>query len=172
MIIREVTLDDAAQMLAIYAPHVETSAVSFELELPSIEEFQQRIQSYTAKYPWYVACVENQIVGYAYASAYRERKAYQYCVETSVYIAENAQQRGIARALYTTLFDALKQRGFTQAFAVITQPNEKSVAFHQSQGFESFALFEKVGYKFEQWHDVLWMRKYIQKDERLSDSRT
>ncbi len=164
MIIREVTLNDAARMLAIYAPHVEASAVSFELELPSIEAFQERIQAYTSTYPWYVAVENDSILGYAYASSYRERKAYQYCVETSVYIDASSQQKGIARALYNRLFEELAKRGFTQAFAVITQPNEKSVAFHQSQGFESFALFEKVGYKFDQWHDVLWMRKYIHRD--------
>lgn len=162
MIIRDVTLDDAERILEIYAPHVVASAVSFELELPDINSFKERIRAYTSKYPWFVAIENDVIVGYAYASAYRERKAYQYCVETSVYVAEEAQQRGVAKKLYDTLFDALKKAGFTQAFAVITQPNEKSVAFHSAQGFESFALFEKVGFKFDQWHDVLWMRRFIQ----------
>lgn len=164
MIIREVALHDAARILEIYAPHVVESAVSFELELPTIAAMQERIAAYTATYPWYVAEEEGRVIGYAYASSYRERKAYQYCVETSVYIDASSQQKGIARALYNRLFEELKQRGFAQAFAVITQPNEKSVAFHQSQGFESFALYEKVGYKFNRWHDVLWMRRWIKLD--------
>ena len=162
MIIREVAKEDAARICEIYAPHITHSAVSFELEVPSIEAMQERIAAYTAAYPWFVAIVDDNIVGYAYASSYRERKAYQFCVETSVYIDESAQKKGIASALYQRLFEELKRRGFAQAFAVSTQPNEKSEAFHKSQGFESFAVFEKVGYKFNQWHDVLWMRRKIQ----------
>ncbi len=158
---RDVRPSDAERITAIYAPHVESSAVSFELTVPSISTMQQRIELYTAKYPWIVAEENGLVIGYAYASSYREREAYRYCVETSVYMDEKATRKGVASKLYDALFLQLSESGFKQAFAVITQPNDQSVAFHRANHFEEFALYEKVGYKFDQWFDVLWMRRWI-----------
>lgn len=159
--IRNVRSTDAEAILRIYAPYVLESSVSFELELPSIEAMQQRIHDYTQKFPWFVACDGDKIIGYAYASTYRERAAYRFNVETSVYIDTNYQKAGIATQLYEILFDELKKLNLHQAFAVITMPNEKSEQFHRKFGFESFAIFKEVGFKFNQWHDVLWMKKSI-----------
>lgn len=159
--LRNVQPEDAVRIREIYAPHVADSAVSFEIAIPDMEVIRERIVQYTSKYPWIVALENNRIVGYAYASSYREREAYRFCVETSVYIDETSTRKGIASLLYDALFSQLKMAGFTQAFAVITQPNERSVAFHKKHGFEAFALYEKVGFKFEKWYDVLWMRKWI-----------
>lgn len=159
--LRSVRTSDAERIAEIYAPHVENSAVSFELVAPTGEAMEQRIQSYTEKYPWIVAEEDGIIIGYAYASSYREREAYRYCVETSVYIDEKATRKRVASQLYNELFNQLSKAGFKQAFAVITQPNDRSVAFHKANHFEPFALYEKVGYKFDQWYDVLWMRRWI-----------
>ena len=159
--LRHVQMQDAEQMLGIYAPYILDNVVSFEIKLPSIEEFQERIKIYTSKYPWLVAEENGRIIGYAYASTYREREAYKYCVETSVYVANDAQRKGVAKKLYDQLFEELKKLELHQAFAVITLPNDKSVAFHAACGFISFATFPEVGFKFNQWHDVHWMRKVI-----------
>lgn len=159
--IRHVRSTDAESILRIYAPYVLESSVSFELELPSVATMQQRIHDYTQKFPWLVACDGDKVIGYAYASTYRERAAYQFNVETSVYIDTNYQQSGIATQLYAALFVKLKEMNLHQAFAVITMPNEKSERFHRKFGFESFAIFKEVGFKFNQWHDVLWMKKHL-----------
>ena len=161
MTIRNVRSADAEAILRIYAPFVLDSAVSFELELPSVEDMQKRIAHYTEKYPWIVAEENGEVIGYAYASSYRERLAYQYNVETSVYIDQQHQRKGVAKKLYDELFSILKEKGFYQAFAVITMPNEKSEAFHKANNFNSFAVFENVGFKFNQWHNVLWMARKI-----------
>lgn len=161
--IRNVQLNDAEQMLGIYAPYILENAVSFEIVVPSVEEFKSRIESYSKKFPWLVAIHKEEVVGYAYASTYREREAYKFNVETSVYIKPNFQQKGVAALLYADLFQKLKDQNIHQAFAVITLPNPKSIAFHKAMGFESFATYEEVGFKFNQWHDVHWMRKYLTK---------
>jgi L-amino acid N-acyltransferase YncA len=161
MHIRIAQQQDVEQMLRIYAPHVTEGSASFELELPSVEAFSDRLHHYTQLHPWLVAVQQDEVMGYAYASPYRERKAYQWCVETSVYVHPNHQQSGVARALYTQLFSILHELRLSQAYAVITLPNPSSEAFHTKMGFIPFAVYEKVGYKFNQWHDVLWMKKEI-----------
>ena len=161
MKIRPVVSGDAAALAAIYAPHVRDSAVSFEYDAPGAEEMAARISTYTARFPWLVAEEDGHVLGYAYATPYRERKAYQFSCESSVYVAEGCHQRGIASALYTALFDQLQQRGMRWVYAVITLPNEPSERFHARQGFSSFAIFKKTGFKFGQWHDVLWMEKQL-----------
>ncbi len=158
---RPVDPADAAALAAIYAPHVRDSAVSFEYDAPGAEEMAARIRTYTARFPWLVAEEDGQVVGYAYATPYRERKAYQFSCESSVYVAEGYQQRGIASALYDALFAELQQRGMRWVYAVITLPNEPSERFHARKGFSSFAIFKRTGFKFDRWHDVLWMEKQL-----------
>lgn len=167
--LRSATPADVDQMLHIYAPHVIEGSASFELVLPTAEAFAERITKYTQLHPWLVAEVQGEVVGYAYAAPYRERKAYQWCVETSVYVHPNWQHHGVANRLYTKLFAILKELGLFQAYAVITLPNAASEAFHEKMGFTRFAVYEKVGYKFNQWHDVLWMKKEIASFERVND---
>jgi L-amino acid N-acyltransferase YncA len=157
-IIRVATKNDAAGMLEIYAPFILNSGITQETEVPSAEEFQQRIISNLEERPWLVCEIDNEIAGYAYAGKHRDRKGYQWCTEPSVYISEKYVGFGIANALYTALFDILKIQGYVNAYAVITLPNDRSIAFHKKFGFEYLTTYEKIGYKLGQWHDVGWMQ--------------
>jgi L-amino acid N-acyltransferase YncA len=160
--IRTATPADATVLREIYCPYVETTAISFEIEVPSIEEFQRRISVAVEGWSWLVAEVDGRQVGYAYASAHRAREAYRTSVETSVYVCEDYQRQGIGRVLYTQLLDELCERGFGSAFAAITLPNDASVGFHESLGFELIGVFPRVGRKFGAWHDVAWFYRSIQ----------
>jgi phosphinothricin acetyltransferase len=166
--IRAATPADAPVLLEIYRPYVETTAVSFELEVPSLEEFERRISVAVAGWSWLVAVTSGRLVGYAYGSAHRARAAYRTSVETSAYVHPDYFRQGIGRALYTRLLDELGERGFGSAFAGITLPNDASVAFHESLGFERIGVFPRVGRKFGRWHDVAWFYHPIQDSVRGS----
>ena len=159
--IRVATKDDAAGMLEIYAPFILDSGITQETELPSLEDFQQRIISNLEERPWLVCEINSEIAGYAYAGKHRDRKGYQWCTEPSVYISEKYFGVGVANALYAALFDILKIQGYVNAYAVITLPNERSIAFHKKFGFEYLTTYKKIGYKLGQWHDVGWMQYEI-----------
>ena len=156
--IRVASEADAHALLAIYRPYVEHTAVSFELVPPSIEEFASRIRKAVV---WLVAEAEGRCAGYAYATSHRDRPAYRWSVETSVYVHEDFHRRGIARALYGKLLDRLRARGLCNAFAGVTLPNEPSVALHRSVGFEPVGVFKAVGRKFGAWHDVAWFQRAL-----------
>lgn len=156
MFIRLATPADAQGILNIYAPYIETTSLTFETITPTKKEFAERMRQYLENWPWLVCETDGKIVGYAYASRYRERVAYQWSVECSVYIHNDFQKTGVGRALYSALFAILQQQGFNNVYAVINLPNEKSVAFHESIGFRYFATYEKVGYKLGQWKNVGW----------------
>lgn len=162
MTIRFATLNDASGILTIYAPFITSSTVSFEYEVPTVAEFAGRIQTIQQQYPYLVAETNERISGYAYASKHRDRTAYQWSVETSVYIHPDGHRQGIARQLYTTLFDLLRQQGYYSAYAGITLPNLKSEAFHRTMGFEPVGVYKNIGYKMGAWHDVAWFQKPIQ----------
>ena len=157
-IIRLATKDDAAGMLEIYAPFILNSGITQETEVPLVEDFQQRIISNLEERPWLVCEINNEIAGYAYAGKHRDRKGYQWCTEPSVYISEKYFGFGIANALYTALFNILKIQGYVNAYAVITLPNDRSIAFHKKFGFDYLTTYKKIGYKLGQWHDVGWMQ--------------
>jgi len=159
--IKEATRDDAAGMLEIYAPFILNSGITQETEVPSVEDFQQRIISNLEERPWLVCEINNEIAGYAYAGKHRDRKGYQWCTEPSVYISEEYFGRGVAHALYTALFDILRLQGYVNAYAVITLPNARSIAFHKKFGFDYLTTYKKIGYKLGQWHDVGWMQYEI-----------
>jgi len=159
--LRLATEKDAPGILAIYAPYIESTSFTFETGTPTKEAFEERIRTYLQNWPWLVCEVDGVIAGYAYATRYRERTAYQWCTESSVYIHDDFQRGGIARALYTGLFEILKRQGFRNIYAVINLPNDKSVAFHESCGFEYFATYEKVGYKLGKWKNVGWWRLIV-----------
>ena len=159
--IRTASIDDTSALLEIYRPYIETTVVSFELDVPSLEEFSARIQNAVNQWSWLVAEVDHEIVGYAYGSMYRARAAYAYSVEISAYVKTTHHRSGIARALYTQLFAELKTRGFVSAYAGIALPNEPSISFHRGFGFQPIGVFPKVGYKFDQWHDVAWLYRPI-----------
>ena len=159
--IRVATKDDAAGMLDIYAPFILNSGITQETEVPSVEDFQKRIIANLEERPWLVCEIDGQVTGYAYAGKHRDRKGYQWCTEPSVYISEKYFGAGIADALYTALFDILKLQGYVNAYAVITLPNDRSIAFHKKFGFEYLTTYKKIGYKLGQWHDVGWMEYEI-----------
>jgi L-amino acid N-acyltransferase YncA len=154
--IRLVTESDAAALLEIYAPYVSGTSITFETEVPDAASFGKRISHYLDFCPWLVSESDGVITGYAYASRYRERVAYQWSVECSVYIHPSFMRYGLASALYKTLFDILRVQGFRNVYAVINLPNERSVALHERLGFRYFATYEKVGYKLGQWKNVGW----------------
>ena len=147
---------DAQGILAIYAPIVRDTTISFELEPPSIEEMQDRIATTLQRYPWLVCESQEQILGYAYASRHRERAAYQWSADVSVYVEAGARRRGIARGLYEPLLGILKDLGYYSALAGIAQPNVASVAFHETMGFQPVGIYRNIGYKLGSWHDVGW----------------
>lgn len=149
-------LSHAQQIRDIYAPFVTDGFVTFETEVPDIETFETRIAGYTQKYPWLVMEEQGNVLGYAYASAYRERIAYQWVVECSVYVHASQRNRGIAARLYRALFDLLAVQGVYKVYAVITVPNEQSTGFHEKMGFSWFATYKNVGYKAGKWCDVGW----------------
>lgn len=157
-LIRLATPGDAAGILAIYAPYIQNTSFTFETEVPSVEEFAERIRTYLLNWPWLVCEVDGAIAGYAYATRHRDRTAYQWCTESSVYIHDDFQKAGIGKALYTALFEILKRQGFNNVYAVINLPNERSVAFHENTGFSYFATYEKVGYKLGKWKNVGWWK--------------
>ena len=156
--IRVATPGDAAGILAIYAPYIEQTSYTFETDIPSKEAFAERIRNNLLQWPWLVCEADGIITGYAYASRHRERTAYQWSTECSVYIHDNYQRFGIARVLYFALFEILQKQGFYNVYAVINLPNEKSVSLHEKMGFNWFATYEQVGYKLGQWKNVGWWR--------------
>ncbi len=156
--IRIVQPSDATGILDIYAPYIQNTSFTFETEVPSINEFSERIRQYLVQYPWLVAEIDGKIAGYAYAVRYRERTAYQWSVESSIYIHDDHQRSGIATMLYSVLFEMLKAQGFRNVYAVINLPNDRSVAFHEKCGFTYFATYEQVGYKLGKWKNVGWWR--------------
>ena len=124
--------------------------------MPTKENFEHRIVTYQENWPWLVYETEGVIAGYAYATKHRERAAYQWCVESSVYVRKNFQQKGIAKSLYSALFAILKYQGCRNVYAGITLPNEKSVAFHEKFGFAWLADYTNIGYKLNRWNTVSW----------------
>jgi len=161
MSIRPVTEADLPEMLAIYAPYVENTTISFEYSAPSLEEFSGRYHRFSTQFPWLVYEENNTVLGYAYAAPAWERTGYAWCAESSIYLAPSAQRRGIGRALYQALEKILTCQGYRILYAVITQENAPSVAFHSSLGFQICARFPSCGYKMDKWLDVVWMEKEL-----------
>ena len=159
MRLRAATPDDAAAIAHIYAHYVTASAVSFETDAPDAAAMRARIEAGGTLYPWIVAEEEGAILGYAYATRFRERPAYRFTVETTVYLRAGAAGRGLGSRLYAPLLATLEAQGFTQAVAAITLPNEASVRLHERLGFTPAGTYRQVGWKLGGWHDVgLWQR--------------
>ena len=159
--VRNVTLNDAQELVDIYSYYVLNTTITFEYETPSMDEFKQRIQKITQKYPYLVATLDDKIIGYAYATSYKERAAYDWSVETTVYVKNDKHGLGVGKKLYTQLEQALKEKNIVNMLACITYPNPKSIDFHTKFGFEKVGHFPKVGYKFNEWRDIVWMQKII-----------
>lgn len=157
--IRLATMEDSCWLLGIYAPYIYNTAVTFECDVPTVEEFSERIKKISGVYPWLVCEINDCIAGYAYASQHSERSAYQWSVNLSVYIKNEYQKKGLANALYITLFELLKLLGYFNAYAGITLPNIKSERFHESLRFKPVGVYHHVGYKLGEWHDVIWYQR-------------
>lgn len=156
MTLRLATPADADGIAAIYAPVVRDTAISFEAEPPSASEMAARLAATLPRFPYLVAEEVGRVVGYAYAGPHRARTAYAWAVETTIYLAPEAQGRGVGRALYRALLGILRAQGFASAFAGATLPNEASVRLHRALGFEDVGVFRRVGFKHGRWHDVWW----------------
>jgi phosphinothricin acetyltransferase len=160
-IIRPIRATDAEATLAIYAPYVQNTIISFEYEVPTLSDWENRIRTNTNDYPWLVCEHNGQIVGYAYGSKHRYRTAYSWSPESTIYLAENYHGRGIAVVLYQTLFSLLRLQGYFNVYAGVGLPNKKSESFHQALGFEEIGIFKKVGYKLGNWHDTRWFQLHL-----------
>jgi L-amino acid N-acyltransferase YncA len=147
---------DAAAVAAIYRTAVEGSHISFEEQAPTQSEMAERMRSVLARTPWLVAEVDRDVIGYAYASPHRDRAAYRWSVDISVYVAERHRGEGIGRALYDALLAYLSRQGFVNVFAGIALPNAGSIALHESIGMRLIGIYERVGFKLGRWHDVAW----------------
>jgi L-amino acid N-acyltransferase YncA len=153
---RVATADDAGQVLEIYAPFCVATPISFETEAPSIEEISRRIASTLEFFPWLVALEGDRVLGFAYASRHRERAAYRWSADVSVYVRDEARGKGVGRALYTSLFAILRLQGIHNILAGITLPNGASVALHEVMGLRPIGLYSRIGFKCGEWHDVGW----------------
>jgi L-amino acid N-acyltransferase YncA len=147
---------DAAACAEIYRPYVLNSVISFETDPPTVEQMAVRIAAAQVQHEWLVLEVDGEVAGYAYAQHFNPRAAYQWSVETSIYVAQDRRRLGGGRMLYAELLSRLSTRGFRRAFAGIAQPHEASNAFHEAFGFRPVGRYQRVGWKLGAWHDVEW----------------
>ena len=157
--IRPGTAADAAACRAVYAPYVLRSTVTFEDAVPSEQEMGARITRALDSHAWVVAERAGRVVGYAYAGPVKERAAYAWSSEVSVYLADEARGQGLGRALYEALFAALAERGYVRLLAVVALPNEPSLALHRALGFREAGRLERIGFKHGRWRDVAWLQR-------------
>ena len=159
--LRIATGSDVPQILAIYAPYVTDTTITFEYDVPTAEEFMHRFQTITAQYPWLVWEEQGQILGYAYASAPYARAAYAWCAEPSIYLRPEARGRGIGRRLYAALEAILSLQGYQVLYTLVTSENSGSLAFHHKLGYITRVDFPDCGFKFGRWLGVTWMEKRL-----------
>ena len=166
--IREATLDDAERLLEIYAPYITETAVSFEYEVPSVDDFKERIKNIKEKYPYLVCEKDDLVVGYVYASAYSEREAYDWTVGTSIYVDKKYRRMGVGSLLYRHLEDSLKKMGIENLLAGVAYCEREdeyltkdSYKFHLREGYVMAGDLKDVGKKFDRHYDLLWMQKKI-----------
>ena len=168
MKIRTAEIEDAEQLLEIYAPYVKETAITFEYEVPSLDEFMERISNISVKYPYLVIEQDGEILGYAYAGMFHERKAYDWAVEVSIYLKKDKRGNGLGKKLYDMLERVLKEQNILNVNACIayTEHEDKyltngSEKFHEHMGYRLVGKFTKCGYKFDRWYDMIWMEKHI-----------
>lgn len=166
--IRIATPDDAKELLAIYAPYVRGTAISFEYGVPSVEEFRNRIETTLKEYPYLIALIDGRIVGYCYASTFHHREAYKHATEVSVYVAQDSHGMGIGRALYAKLEEMLVKQNVFLMYACTTYTDrdddklpKTSPQFHEHLGFKLVGEHTNCGYKFDKWYSVRWYEKWI-----------
>ena len=173
--VRAAAPEDAEQLLETYTPFVisedsSLSNVSFELAAPDVEEFRQRIQDSSKQFPYLVGEVNGQILGYVYCHPYRERLAYQWAVEVTIYLAPAGQGKGLGRLLYETMEKLLCLQGVTMAYSCITVGNDHSIKMHEALGYRLIGTFTNSGYKNGQWLDTVWLEKQLQPCPKQPDN--
>ncbi|SPM36070.1 L-amino acid N-acyltransferase YncA [Mycobacterium rhizamassiliense] len=156
--VRQASAQDAAACIAIYRPYVENTAISWELEVPSVEEMAARITAARTTHEWLILEDDGQAIGFAYGHTLYRLPTYQWSAETGIYVDPDRHREGGGRKLYTRLLQRLTERGYRRAFAGITQPNEASNEFHRSFGFVNAGLYRRVEWKLDRWHDVAWLQ--------------
>jgi len=160
--LRIATPVDGPAIRSIYAPYVESTAITFETEVPTTEEMTDRIEQTHEAFPWIVCETENEgVVGYATASSLRSKAAYAWAVELTVYVDDDIQQSGVGTALYTSLLEILREQGYVDAYAAVTLPNSASVSLHENFEFEPVGTFPAAGHKQGSWHDVQWWHRQL-----------
>ena len=171
--IRDVLSEDAERIQGIYSPYVADTAISFEITVPDKQEMKHRIEkALSNEFPYIVA--ENEtgtVVGYAYADKFGEREAYRYSFTISIYLDMKVQSRGIGQKLYDELEKRMKKMGIVQVVSAITGKNEKSLKFHEKNGFIKIGHFPNIGYKMGEWHDIIWMNKTINSIEEVEGKK-
>lgn len=168
-IVRDVTVKDAPALLEIYSWYVKNTAITYEYDIPSLEEFESRISKTLEKFPYICAEADGKILGYAYAGSFHPRAAYQWCAELSIYVDRNKHKAGLGRLLYDELESRLKEKGFLNLYACIAVPtcsddeylNHNSQNFHQHMGFATVGTFKDCAKKFGRWYSMVWMEKII-----------
>ena len=168
IVIRPVERQDAQELLAIYAPYVEKTAISYEYEVPTLREFEDRIVQIQGRYPYLAAVQDGRIVGYAYAGRFHPRAAYDWAVESTIYVRADQKRAGIGRMLYEALEHALLLQNILSVYACIASPEvedeyltKNSEQFHAHLGYQKVAEFPKCGYKFDRWYGMVWMEKQL-----------
>ncbi len=167
MEIRLAVRGDEAQIAEIYAPIVVSTPTSFEIDPPDAAEMRRRIDATLPKLPWLVCECQGRVAGYAYATPHRARAAYQWSVDTSVYVHSEFHRRGIGMRLYKSLFEILAAQGYFNAYAGVTLPNPGSVGLHESLGFQPIGTYRNVGYKLGRWHDVGWWQRRLRQSSEV-----
>jgi L-amino acid N-acyltransferase YncA len=163
--VRDATANDAVACAAIYAPYVTDTAITFEYEPPTEADMAGRIAAAQRRHAWLVLEDDGRVVGYAYGGPYKERAAYRWSCEVSVYLETGRRRGGGGRALYEALLARLTELGFRTAVAGMTLPNEASVGLHRAVGFEPIGTYRRIGWKLGAWHDVAWVQRSIGSDD-------
>lgn len=173
-IIRIARPEDAPALLEVYAPYVEKTAISFECEVPSAEEFQSRIKTVLQKYPCLVAEKDGEVLGYACTHSFVGRAAYDHCAETTIYLREGNRRAGIGKRLYLALEEISRAQNIYNLNACIGYPEAEdehltmnSIHFHEHMGYRFVGRFHKCGYKFGTWYDMAWMEKILEEHPQI-----
>ena len=152
---------DAEEILSVYAPYIEKTAITFETAVPSPEIFERRVADIAAHFPYLLLEVDGELAGYAYAHRQAERAAFAWNAELSIYLKESFAGRGLGRPLYSLLEELLAMQGYVNFYGVITGSNAVSIALHEKMGYSIIGRHERTGYKFGQWHDTVWLHKRV-----------
>jgi len=159
--IRDASAGDAEACAAIYAPYVTDTAITFELDPPSVAQLAERIAAAARTHAWLVLEEDGRVIGYAYGHSFHARAAYRWSCEVSVYLELGRRRTGAGRALYGALFPRLADRGYRTLIAGMTLPNDASVGLHRAMGFEPVGTYRQIGWKHGAWHDVAWTQRAI-----------